>query len=56
MQFSIEKCSMLIMKAANDTLRTEGNYKIKTKLELSEKRKPTNTWEYLKLTLSNKWR
>ena len=51
-----EKCVMLIMKSWKQ-LMTEGtelpNHE---KIRSSEKRKPTNTWEYWKWTPSNKWR
>ena len=56
MEFGIEKCAMLLMKSEKDTLQTEWNYQIKTKLERSAKRKPTNIWGYWKLTPLNKRR
>ena len=49
-------CHACNEKRKNDTLRKESNYQIKTKLERSEKRKPTNTWEFSKLKPSNKRR
>ena len=52
-EFGIEKCAMLIMKSRK---WTKWNLQTKTKLERLEKRKPTNTWRYWKLTPSNKWR
>ena len=55
-EFGIEKCTMQARKAGNDTWQKESNNQIKKKSERSEKRKPTNTWEYWKLTPSNKWR
>ena len=42
-EFSIEKCAMLVMKSGKQHL-TEWNYQIKTTLECLEKRKCTNTW------------
>ena len=45
-----------LRKEENDTLQTEWNYQIKKKIERSEKRKPTNTRGYWKLTPSNKMR
>ena len=41
---------------ANDVSLTEWNYQVKTRLERSEKRKPTNTWASWRLISSNKWR
>ena len=41
---------------ANDVWLTEWNYQVKTKLERSKERKPTNTWASWRLTPSNKWR
>ena len=38
MEFGIEKCAMLVMKSGK-----RWNYQITTKLERSEKMKPTNT-------------
>ena len=43
MESGIEKCAMLVMKSDKRHL-TKWNYQIKTRLECSEKRKPTNTW------------
>ena len=40
-KFSIQKCTMLIMRSKNDTKRTELDYQTKKKQECSEKRKPT---------------
>ena len=52
----IEKCIMLIMKSGKRHM-TDGMELLKQeKLERSGKRKRTNTWEYWKLTPSNKWR
>ena len=55
-EFGIEKCFMLVMKSGKRYLQTEWSYQIKTKLERSEKRKPTNIRRYWKLPLSNKRR
>ena len=55
MEFGIEKCAMLVMKSGKRQLR-EWNYQIKTRLEHSQKRKPTNTWASWRLTPSNKWK
>ena len=58
MEFDIEKCTMQVMKSGKRHM-TEGfelpNQKKKNS-KRSEKRKPTNTWEYWKLTPSNKWK
>ena len=43
-------------KVANDIWLTEWNYQITTKLERSEKMKPTNTLVSWRLTPSNKWK
>ena len=57
MEFGIEKCAMLIMKSGKRHMAEEMKLpNQKKKLERSEKRKPANTWEYWKLTPSNKWR
>ena len=54
MEFGIEKYSSVAkVKPKNDTWRTEWRCKIKTRLERSEKRKPTNTWASWKLIPSN---
>ena len=56
MEFGIAKCTMIIMKSVKRHLTDgKGTMKSRKKLERSEKRKPTNTWEYWKLTPSNKW-
>ena len=47
---------LLVIKTTNDTWQKESNNQIKKKSERSEKRKHTNTQEYWKMTLSNKWR
>ena len=49
MEFAINKRAMLVMKSGKRHI-TDG---IETRLERSEKRKPTNTW---KLSASNKWK
>ena len=56
MKFGIERCAMLEMKSGKRHLTDGRNYQVKTKSELSEKRKPTNTWASWRLTPSNKWR
>ena len=54
MEFAKEKCAMLVMKSGKQH-KTEGiKLPNQEKLERQEKRKRTNTWEYWKLTLSNK--
>ena len=57
MEFGIEKCAMLIIKSGKRYV-TEGMEQAnqEKKLERSEKRKPTNTREYWKLTPLNKCR
>ena len=47
---------MLVMNSRNDTLRTQWNSQIKTKLERSEERRPTSTWGYWELIPSHKRR
>ena len=58
MEFGIEKCAMLVMKSGKWHMTDGMNYQITTKLERSEKMKPTNTWVSWRLTPSNKckWR
>ena len=53
MEFGIEKCAMQVMKSGNKTFDWRN---VKTILERWEKRKPTNTWAFWRLTSSNKWR
>ena len=57
MGFGIEKCAMLVMisrkRHSMDGIELPNQEK---KIERSEKRKRTNTWEYWKLTPSNKRR
>ena len=52
-EFSIEKCTMQVMKSDKRYIRKESNYQIKLSSECSEKRKPTNTWGYWNLIPSN---
>ena len=54
MRLSIEKCAIVIMKSRKRQM-TEGTEQPnqEKKLELSEKRKFTNTWKYHKRTESN---
>ena len=55
-EFCIEKCAMLVMKSGKRHM-TEGiELPNQEKSKHSEKKKPTNTWEYWKLTPWNKWR
>ena len=56
MEFGIEKCAMLVTKSSKWYWWMEWNCQIKTRLELSEKRKSTNTWASWRLTSSNKLR
>ena len=54
MEFGKEKCSMLLMKCGKRHMTEGMELPNQKKLERSEKRKPTNTWEYWKLTSQNK--
>ena len=54
MEFGIDKYVMLVMKSSKRHLTEEWNYQINTRLEHSEKTKPTNTWASWRLTPSNK--
>ena len=56
MEFGIEKCTIFVMKSGKRHITDGKEYQIKTRLERSEKRKPTNSWASLRLTSSNKWR
>ena len=53
-EFGIEKCTVLIMKNGKRHMTDGMELPNQEKLERSKKRKPTNTWEYWKLTPSNK--
>ena len=55
-EFGIEKCAMLVMKSGKRHLTDGMNDQIKTRLEHSERRKPTNTWASWSSTLSTKWK
>ena len=46
MEFGIEKCVMRVIERGKRHLTEEWNDQVKTRLERSEKRKPTNTWEF----------
>ena len=54
MEFGIEKCALLIMKSAKRHMSVGMELPNQEKLESWENRKPTNIWEYWKLTPSNK--
>ena len=56
MKFGIENVPCSSWKMVNDIWLAEWNYQITTKLERSEKMKPTNTWVSLRLTPSNEWK
>ena len=56
MEFGIEKCAMLVMKSGKHTWQSEWSCQIKTRLERSEKKNPTNTWASWRRIPSNKWR
>ena len=56
MEFEKGKYTMLVMKSGKRHGTKEWNYQIKTSLERSEERKPTNTWVSWRLTPSNKWK
>ena len=49
MEFGIEKCAMLVMKSGKRLMTEEIEQLNKKKSECSQKKKPTNTWEYGKL-------
>ena len=53
MEFSIEKCAMLIMRSEKLQMTEEKNYQTKKKSERSEKRKLTSTYEHWKRTPSS---
>ena len=56
MEFSIEKCAILIMRSRKQHM-TEGiELPNQEKKRMIGEKKLTNTWEYWKLTPSKKWR
>ena len=54
MEFSIEKCAMLVMKSGKRHLTDGWNYQTRIRENHSQKTKPTNTWASWRLTPSNK--
>ena len=54
MEFGIEKCAMLVMKSSKWHLTDGMELPNKDKIKTLGEKKPTNTWGYWKLTLSNK--
>ena len=56
MEFGTEKCTLLVMKSGKRHMTVGVELPNQEKSELSEKRKPNNTWEYWKLIPSNKWK
>ena len=54
MEFGIEKMCRASFESGKQHLSDGMELPSQTRLECSEKRKHTNTWEFWKLTLSNK--
>ena len=54
MEFSILKCTMLIMRSGKRQISEGIVFQIKKESERSEKRKITSTWKYWKRIHSNK--
>ena len=50
MEFGIEKCALLLIQIGKRYITEWINHQIKKKSVHSEKKKPTNTWDYWKLT------